>query len=261
MERDSGNPNQVFAVNQEGKVLAAYTLNGSTNHDWEDLDVGPGPEPGKSYIYVWENRCNEADGMIYRVEEPTVSEDPSNPPAPNAVPTYTINKVDAFKIRMLDANGNGRAFGCEAMMIDPTTGDLFLVEKAYSGTTCALAWRGNFTSLTDDAPIYTVQEIKRYPILEITAADISATGRFIALNRHQTVNIWTREPGQTVKDVLLNQPISPITVTCPNFGEAMAFSAEEDGFYATPEGVPNVCGTQDGRLWFYPKTEVPINPP
>ena len=41
---DSGNPAQVFAMTPAGTNLAAYTLTGTGNRDWEDISVGPGPK-------------------------------------------------------------------------------------------------------------------------------------------------------------------------------------------------------------------------
>src|SRR5262245_26721432 len=40
---DSGNPNQIFPITSAGANLGTYTLTGTTNVDWEDIAVGPGP--------------------------------------------------------------------------------------------------------------------------------------------------------------------------------------------------------------------------
>ena len=69
---------RVYAINaQDGHIIAKLDINDATNYDWEDIAVGPGPEEGKSYIYVGDIGGNipQPGYAIYRVEEPDVLED------------------------------------------------------------------------------------------------------------------------------------------------------------------------------------------
>src|SRR5687768_3714989 len=45
---DSGNPAEVFLIDDKLNIKLICTLQGATNRDWEDIAVGPGPEPGKN---------------------------------------------------------------------------------------------------------------------------------------------------------------------------------------------------------------------
>ena len=48
---DSGGEPEIFAIQTtNGHRLATYRLEGADTNDWEDIAVGPGPEPGVSYI-------------------------------------------------------------------------------------------------------------------------------------------------------------------------------------------------------------------
>ena len=38
---DSFNPNKVYAVNRSGQVIGAFTIQGTTDIDWEDLSNRP----------------------------------------------------------------------------------------------------------------------------------------------------------------------------------------------------------------------------
>ena len=49
---DSGNAAVVYAVGADGTELAAVQLAGVLGFDWEAISLGPGPEPGVSYLYV-----------------------------------------------------------------------------------------------------------------------------------------------------------------------------------------------------------------
>ena len=52
VHNDSGGEPAVYAITPDGALLGAYTIDGATNVDWEDIAVGPGPQPGTSYLYV-----------------------------------------------------------------------------------------------------------------------------------------------------------------------------------------------------------------
>src|SRR5882724_7777911 len=49
---DSGNSAEVFLIDSTGKTKLVCKLEGVKNRDWEDIAMGPGPKPGKRYVYV-----------------------------------------------------------------------------------------------------------------------------------------------------------------------------------------------------------------
>src|SRR5258708_6460001 len=49
---DSGNPPQVFLIDQFAKTRMVCTLSLARNRDWEDISIGSGPDPAKKYVYV-----------------------------------------------------------------------------------------------------------------------------------------------------------------------------------------------------------------
>ena len=68
-------PACVYAMTPEGKHLGVYNFAGAKNLNWEDIAIGPGPEPNVDYIYAGEigdndSRCKSI--KIYRVPEPKV---------------------------------------------------------------------------------------------------------------------------------------------------------------------------------------------
>ena len=42
---DSGNSPEVYLLNEKLEVVATCNLDGIENRDWEDIAVGPGPDP------------------------------------------------------------------------------------------------------------------------------------------------------------------------------------------------------------------------
>src|SRR5258708_16246272 len=69
---DSGNPPEVFLIDQNAKTKLVCTLFRIHNRDWEDIAIGDGPDPKKKYIYVADIGDNWAQyklKFIYRFEE------------------------------------------------------------------------------------------------------------------------------------------------------------------------------------------------
>jgi len=78
VHNDSGDRNRIFALNELGEHLSVYTIAGARNWDWEDIATGPGPDSGRTYIYIGEIGDNKAvydTKYIYRVPEPRVDPD------------------------------------------------------------------------------------------------------------------------------------------------------------------------------------------
>ena len=74
VHNDDG-PACVYAMTAEGKHLGVYNLEGAKMRDWEDIAIGPGPEPNVDYIYVGaigDNNSKHKSIKIYRVPEPNV---------------------------------------------------------------------------------------------------------------------------------------------------------------------------------------------
>lgn len=72
---DSGDIARVFAISPAGALLGIYPLTGATAVDWEDLAIGPGPEPRTPYLYagdIGDNAEARPNIVVYRVAEPKV---------------------------------------------------------------------------------------------------------------------------------------------------------------------------------------------
>src|SRR6478609_1440377 len=113
---DSGNPPEVFLIDEHGKTRLVCTLR-TDNRDWEDIAIGAGPEAKKKYIYVADIGDNWAQNelkFIYRFEEPTLT-------SQNRI---TITQYDTLILRMPDGKRDA-----ETILIDPFTNDLFLISK------------------------------------------------------------------------------------------------------------------------------------
>jgi hypothetical protein len=51
--QDSGRPNALYLISKDGKSIKEYNVPGTTNRDWEDVAIGPGPANGVTYALHW----------------------------------------------------------------------------------------------------------------------------------------------------------------------------------------------------------------
>ncbi|MFF4952334.1 hypothetical protein [Streptomyces chattanoogensis] len=113
---DSGNTNQVFAVDcsgATGQLRATFTLGGTANTDWEALAVGP-DENGAPSVYVGDigdNLAGRAEISVHRFAEPEALADTTVSPTTFRF-TYADGRHDA-----------------ESLLVDPTTRQLYVGSK------------------------------------------------------------------------------------------------------------------------------------
>ncbi|HEU4481015.1 MAG TPA: hypothetical protein VFS18_03945 [Actinomycetota bacterium] len=110
---DSGNPPELFCLRPGGRSCGTHLVQGATNTDWEDIATAT--LDGRPYIFVGDIGDNAAvrpSIQVYRIPEPTA---PGDEPLPSEVVelTYPDGPHDA-----------------EALLVDPATGDLYVVTKA-----------------------------------------------------------------------------------------------------------------------------------
>ncbi|BCG58252.1 sugar-binding protein [Paenibacillus sp. URB8-2] len=257
---DSGDIARFFAVNTSGNLLGIYQLDGATATDWEDMAVGPGPVAGVNYVYLGDigdnssnrNGTTRPNVAIYRTPEPTVS-NPPTPPDPTAVTTQHISSANWEKIILQYPGGPTNS---EALMVDPVTGDLFLVMKEHTDGDPALknrvckASKASLDAYADTGNVLTMTQVALVtPRLNSvrtvgpTAADISPDGSLILIKNLEEAFIWQRSPGESVESVLAGNEVAPIyvpvavgqTLSVGN-GEAATFAADGSKFYTVTEG-------------------------
>ena len=80
IHNDSGDTSRFFAIKPDGKLVSTIYFQGDPKekqlgvHDCEDIAVGPGPDSGKSYVYmgdIGDNYSVRKYITVYRMEERT----------------------------------------------------------------------------------------------------------------------------------------------------------------------------------------------
>ncbi|WP_439631963.1 hypothetical protein [Gemmata sp.] len=245
---DSGNTAQVFALSTSGKLLATYTLAGTRNVDWEDLQVGPGPVPGQSYLYladVGNNKLNRSTVQIYRIPEPSVPNAGAPPATAADAPTVTLRGAERFDLRYTKPGSGGvltfPRYNAETLLVDPRTGDVVIVGKSRNDVFSVPAAQLRAGAGTIDLTYVTT--LTRGSTF--TGGSVSADGATVAVKSHSSVYVWSRAAGQSLADVFRAAPAAPTSVSGPA-GEAIALTPDGGGFYTLAEGV-------NQPLYFWPR--------
>ena len=206
---DSGDTPRVFALDSDARLLTTVAVQGAEAWDWEDIDMGPGPD-GRPYLYVsdlgdnFQLRQGTIGYQLYRFPEPALGQ---SPPAAMTVTGERIN------VSYPDGSHN-----TEATLVDPQTGDEIIVTKESPAGVYRIP-------ASDLVPGRTVvpTKIGQIALDHPTGADISPDGSMIAVKTLLDTSFWPRPKGRSVADVLVRDRPCPVQSLGP--GEAIAFDA------------------------------------
>jgi hypothetical protein len=228
---DSGNKAEIFLVDPKMNIILICKLQGAFNRDWEDITLGPGPTPGKFYIYlgdIGDNLEIFKYKNIYRFEEP-VYKTGSN--------EIIISQFDTITFQLPEGEKD-----TEALMINPLSKDLYLISK---NETPAYLYRLKYPYLTRDT--LTAEKITAIPYRKIVAANFSADGKEVLIKNYDNVYYW-KVNDRPLADVLKERPYV-VEYTKEPQGEAITFSRDGTGFFTASEKIKG----EKSHLYFYPR--------
>ncbi|HEY9195008.1 MAG TPA: hypothetical protein VIM77_02045 [Mucilaginibacter sp.] len=230
VHNDSGDTSRFFSVTPDGKLRATIYFKGDKTEplgvaDCEDIAVGPGPQKGKSYIYLGDIGDNHADRKhitVYRFQENKLW----------AKDTTTHATPVPVQLKYPDG-----AKDAETLMVDPVEKLLCIVTKRGDSVavyTAPLNYKANDTLvLTRRARLF-FPGFK--PFKWITAGDISKDGQQILLKSYEKVYYWRRLPDEHIWDTMRRTP-KELKYIVEKQGEAIGFTPDGKGYYTTSEGV------------------------
>jgi len=235
VHNDSGDSARVFALSSTGKLLGTYKLAGASAVDWEDMAAGPGPKKGAHYLYmadVGDNFAQRKSITVYRVLEPKVSK-PTGAPK-----THTLSGVEAIQLKYPDG-----AHDCEALLVDPSTGDILLITKSLTGTSHVYlaaaphkTGAGVTTTLSKKAALaFGSAPLTGIRLPLVTAADVTPDGQGILMRTYQDVVFFKRPKGAPLYKALTGRPCAAPAAT-ENQGESIAAARIGAGYFTLSEG-------------------------
>ncbi|MEP6756391.1 MAG: hypothetical protein ABJA67_12880 [Chthonomonadales bacterium] len=241
---DSGDGPYLYAFDQAGHSLCTVTLEGAKNVDWEDIAAGPG-RGDKATMYVGDigdNNNNRTDYAVYRIPEPTVDLNSRK---------RTLKTGTAEKFPYVYPDGSHDA---ETLIVDPRNSNIYIVTKIETGISGVYQFPTPLTpnQVTTLKRVGTVKFTNPFRIRNravgklVTAGDMSADGKTIAMRTYTDGFEWRVKPGQSVEEALKS---TPAHFDVPWLGqyEALGYSLDGMSLYTTSEGKP--C-----PLWEIPGT-------
>ena len=219
---DSGNEAIVYVINEKAMLAAKIILREITNHDWEDIAVGPELSSHKSCIYVADTGDNNAKRSyvsIYRFAEPALEDT-----------LIYVTNVDEIKIQYEDGPRD-----LEAMFVDPITTDIYLISKREEKVGVYLV---KYPYSLQDINVATKETT--LPFSFVTAADISADGRQILVKTYTALYRYHRKKNQSIVSALMGKAKQLPYYLEPQ-GEAIAWDHEAKSYFSlseSPSGKP-----------------------
>ncbi len=230
VHNDSGDSARIFAMGSDGRHLGTYSIPGAAAYDWEDIAVGPGPEPGESYIFIGDigdNARARSHVTLYRVPEPIV--DPDAAPVEHTAPGVAA-------LGMVYPGGPADA---ECLMVDPVSRDIFIVTKEADGR--SRVYRSPYPQPAGERANMELVAALAFGTgalpgsTLVTAGDISPLGNWIILRTYSRAFLWLRPLDRPVGTAFLGDPC-PVPSASESQGEAIGFSADGRAYFTVSEG-------------------------
>jgi len=231
---DSGDGPFLYCLDARIDSCGVWRVTGADAFDWEDIAIGPGPRPGEPYVYagdIGDNIDQRDDIVVYRVPEPLVG---GGGVVPTKASPAATAPAEAIRLRYPDGPQNA-----EALLVHPTTGDLYVITKSPSSATVYKA-----VAPLDPTRITVLTAIgalrlgtgTRGPEL-VTGADISPDGRRVAVVTYSSGYELELPAGADRFDAVWDQPPTPVAVGLRLQGESVAYRLDGRALLTTSEMV------------------------
>jgi len=230
---DSGGQARVFGLDTKGSLLGVFPLRGAAAIDWEDIAIGPGPLPELDYLYIADTGNNELSRqtiIIYRVLEPSVT---TTSPSGG----QELTDVEALPMRF-----PSKPRECEALLVDPKNGDIFLVTRDRNQGANKVASIFHAPAPHKDGALKTLRFLTSFRTpSSIKAGDVSRDGRMIALRSHSRRGtggalLWKRTNLDQALYEIFHQRPQLITLHSESKGESISFCPDGRFLFTVSEG-------------------------
>jgi hypothetical protein len=222
VHNDSGDAPRLYAINEKAQLLGVCRIEGAQTRDWEDIAVGPGPEPNRPCVYlgdIGDNAAKRPEVVVYRVPEPEI--DPATP-----FGQVTTGRADALRLVYPD-----RPRDAETLLVDPLTRDVYLIAKR---ELFARVYRAAYPQSTTQPT--RMKQLTMLPWSFPTAGDVSPDGRRVIVRSLHNASLWDRPAGEPLWRAFSGRQTSLPLADEPQ-GEAICFDSLGTGYFTISEGL------------------------
>lgn len=227
---DSGDDAFLYAFNLQGEKLGVWRVPAAKNIDWEDI-AAVKDTSGKCFLYVGDignNKRDRGELTIYKVPEPTVSDNDKN--SNKKEPIWT-DPADAIKIEYPDMRHDA-----ETLMVHPQTGDIYVLSKSYTheASVYKLAAPFDASKVNSMTNLGTIG-VPAFPNGTLTGGDISPDGTRVVICDYFNGYEFVLPAGKNFDEVWKQKPLV-VELGARKTGEAIAYSTDGKFLVATTEG-------------------------
>jgi len=206
---DSGDRARLFVLADDGTTREVLEVPAEAV-DWEDIAA---TDDALFVGDIGDNEAQRPSVTVYRV-------------------TRLADGVETQPITLRYPEGSRDA---EALLADPVTQDLVIVQKRYGGRVGVFVapesdWSDGDATLAEVGTVVPGTG----PLDAVTAGDVGFDGRVVGLRTYDGVLVWPRDEGQSVAEALIGNPPCSAPTAVEQQGESLAFTA--DGYVTASEG-------------------------
>ena len=229
---DSGDGPFIYAFDTRGNSLATFRVTGANARDWEDISIGPGPQPNRTYLYIGDigdNSEARPDIVVYRVAEPDLRT--ANKGSSKAQP-LTTERAQAIRLKYPDGKHDA-----ETLLVHPTTGNIYIMTKVAFANSVVYVAAAPFTA-GNTITMKRIGEV-RIPSLfggAITGGSVSPDGRRVALCDYFQGYELVLPAGSKNFDDIWKEKMTGFDLGKRKQGEAIAYRLDGNALVATSEG-------------------------
>ncbi len=201
--------------------MGTIDISGAQAVDWEDIARAP---PGRgSDLYlgdIGDNAKQRASVQVYRVAEPDSA---SAPAAAEALDlTYP----------------GGQAWNAETLLVDPLSGDLYIVTKELLGSSPVFRAAAPlpFGGSVELAQVATIDFAKFGGGTLATGGDVSPDGSLVIVRTYGTAFAWRRPKGAPLEAAFATEAC-PLPLAKEPQGEAIGFADDGSSYFTVSEGA------------------------
>lgn len=220
VHNDSGDSARLFVINDKAELLGICTIGGATARDWEDIAVGPGPDPNQEYLYIGDIGDNQAkypDVVVYRLPEPKV--DPATP----------FGKMTAGPAESIRFTYPGGPRDAETLIVDPLTRDIYIIAKR---ELFCKVYRAPYPQSTTQPT--QLEQVTALPWGFAVAGDVSPDGRRVIVRGMFNASLWVRPDGEPLWHAFSGKMVHLPLMSEPQ-GEGICFDARGEGYFTISE--------------------------
>jgi hypothetical protein len=220
---NDGPRSELYLWSTNGLFYGTFTFSQAMS-DFEDIAIGPGPQPNTDYVYggdIGDNTSIRTEIHVFRFPEPRVTQSSSE-----------LISVGETVITLVYPDG---AHDAEGLLVDPITGDLFIASKEIGIFHLYKATQAQLNS-GDVVQLALVQNGAFGPV---SGGDISPDGTQIVLRYENEARLWQRRPGESVEAALgrVGEKIPVVGIPLEPNGEGISFAPDSRSYYTISEGV------------------------